>query len=192
LTARRHIDSALRTLYLEFMTQDPTADTNRKRRLGEALTDLVLEVFRLNGALLASGDALVGDLGLTSARWQVLGAIALSPVALPVAHLARNMGLTRQAVQRSVDEMRDGGFVRLDPNPHHRRAMLVTMTMQGEAAYRTASERQEGWADALAAGLAPDGIEAASNLFRELRQRLNAAASQDYVENQGELNVKAC
>ena len=174
------------------MTQDPTADTNRKRRLGEALTDLVLEVFRLNGALLASGDALVGDLGLTSARWQVLGAIALSPVALPVAHLARNMGLTRQAVQRSVDEMRDGGFVRLDPNPHHRRAMLVTMTMQGEAAYRTASERQEGWADALAAGLVPDGIEAASNLFRELRQRLNAATSQDYVENQGQLNVKAC
>jgi DNA-binding MarR family transcriptional regulator len=69
-------------------------------------------VFRLNGALLVSGDALVGDLGLTSARWQVLGAIALSPVPLPVAHLARNMGLTRQAVQRSVDEMRHDGLVR--------------------------------------------------------------------------------
>lgn len=85
----------------------------------------------MNGDLLAAGDALVGDLGLTSARWQVLGAIALSPVPLPVAHIARNMGLTRQAVQRLVDDMRADGFVRLEPNPHHRRAMLVLATERG-------------------------------------------------------------
>ena len=70
-----------------------------------ALNGLILDVFRLNGDLLAAGDILVGDLGLSSARWQVLGAIALSPVPLPVAHIARNMGLTRQAVQRVVDDM---------------------------------------------------------------------------------------
>src|SRR4029077_9673093 len=58
------------------------------------ITDFVLETFRLNGRLLASGDALVADLGLTSARWQVIGAVALSPVPLSVAQIARNMGLT--------------------------------------------------------------------------------------------------
>src|ERR1700734_3057596 len=145
--------------------------------LGDAVTDLVLETFRLNGRLLASGDVLVADLGLTSARWQVLGAIALSPVPLPVAHLARNMGLTRQAVQRSVDEMRHDGLVRLDPNPHNRRAMLVTMTELGSSAYRAASERQERWADVLAAGLSPEDIEAASLLTRELQRRLEASPS---------------
>lgn len=95
----------------------------------------------MNGDLLAAGDALVGDLGLTSARWQVLGAIALSPVPLPVAHIARNMGLTRQAVQRLVDDMRADGFVRLEPNPHHRRAMLVLATERGHrlsSGHRTA------------------------------------------------------
>ena len=142
-----------------------------------SLTDVILDVFRLNGALLASGDALVGDLGLTSARWQVLGAIALSPVPLPVAHLARNMGLTRQAVQRSVGEMRNDGLVRLDPNPHHRRAMLVTMTERGNSAYRAASERQQRWADVLAAGLSPKHIEAVSVLLRELQRRLGASPS---------------
>ncbi len=147
--------------------------------LRRALTDLVIDVFRLNGALLASGDALVQDLGLTSARWQVLGAIALSPVPLPVAYIARNMGLTRQAVQRSVNEMREDGLVRLDPNPHHRRAMLVTMTEQGEAAYRAASARQERWADALAVGLSPKGIEAADLLLRELQRRLDVPAPSD-------------
>ena len=41
----------------------------------DTLTDLVLEVFRLNGRMIASGDSLVAKIGLTSARWQVLGAI---------------------------------------------------------------------------------------------------------------------
>ena len=135
---------------------------------------MVIEIFRLNGNLLATGDALVGDLGLSSARWQVLGTIALSPVPLPVAHIARNMGLTRQAVQRSVDELRADGLV---ANPHHRRAMLVVMTDEGKAAYRAALARQEGWADTLAVGLSPDGIEAAGDLLRELQRRLRAAAA---------------
>ena len=159
------------------MRQLADIDIDDNTRLRRSLTDLIIGVFRLNGALLVSGDALVGDLGLTSARWQVLGAIALSPVPLPVAHLARNMGLTRQAVQRSVDEMRHDGLVRLDPNPHHRRAMLVTMTELGSSAYRAASERQERWADVLAAGLSPEDIEAASLLTRELQRRLEASPS---------------
>jgi DNA-binding MarR family transcriptional regulator len=155
--------------------QSRFAKVEDRDRLRRSLTDLVLEVFRLNGALLASGDALVKDLGLTSARWQVLGAIALSPVPLPVAHLARNMGLTRQAVQHSVDEMLSDGLIRLDPNPHHKRAMLVTMTERGERAYRAASERQKSWAQGLVAGLSPEGVEAASSLLSELQRRLNAS-----------------
>jgi hypothetical protein len=39
------------------------------------ITDLILETFRLNGELLTAGDRLVADLSLTSARWQVLGAV---------------------------------------------------------------------------------------------------------------------
>ena len=140
-----------------------------------ALNELIIQVFRLNGDLLAAGDVLVGDLGLTSARWQVLGAIALSPVPLPVAHVARNMGLTRQAVQRVADDMRTEGLVRYEPNPHHRRAMLVVMTERGEDAYRRASERQERWADGLVSGLPPDAIEAAGALLRTLQIRLAEA-----------------
>jgi hypothetical protein len=42
---------------------------------GEALTDLVLEVFRLNGRLLSVGDRMTRPVRQTSARWQVLGAL---------------------------------------------------------------------------------------------------------------------
>lgn len=156
------------------MTRPQFHSDGQDSRPRRAMTGLVIDVFRLNGDLLAAGDALVGDLGLTSARWQVLGAIALSPVPLPVAHIARNMGLTRQAVQRVVDEMRAEGFLRLEPNPHHRRASLVTMTERGRVTYRAASERQERWADALVADLRPEAIEAAGVLLRDIQRRLAA------------------
>lgn len=157
------------------MTNAPLAPDAQTDRSIRAFTGLVIEVFRLNGDLLAAGDALVGDLDLTSARWQVLGAIALSPVPLPVAHIARNMGLTRQAVQRVVNDLCAEALLRLDPNPHHRRAGLVAMTERGAAAYRAASERQARWAAALAGDLSPERIEAAVDLLREVQRRLATA-----------------
>ena len=144
---------------------------------GTRLTELILETFRLNGRLLAAGDALVRGLGLTSARWQVLGAVALSPVPLPVSHIARTMGLSRQAVQRIANELEAQGIVRFAPNPHHQRAKLVVLTQHGRALYEAAAERQGPWAAALAGGLPPAAIEAATELLRTVRSRLEAAST---------------
>ena len=140
---------------------------------GAALTALVLEIFRLNGALLVRGDRLVGDIGLTSARWQVMGAAALSPMPLSVAAIARNMGLTRQAVQRVADDLERAGFVRFAPNPHHQRAKLVVLTASGTAAYRAATARQAPWANRLAAGVDHRRIRAATTILRAISQRLD-------------------
>jgi len=140
------------------------------------MTDLILEAFRLSGRLLVAGDALVANLGLTSARWQVLGAIALSLVSLPVAHIARNMGLTRQAVQRLANDMERDGLVRFGPNPHHQRAKLVLLTARGKAAYDAAMKRQGPWANGLAAGLSTAQIETAAATLRRIRQRLDDQA----------------
>ncbi len=96
--------------------------------------ELVLAVFETNGRLVDAGNALVQPLGLTTAWWQVLGALGYSQVPLPVAHIARNMGLTRQAVQRVTDLLVERGFVRFEANPHHRRAKLVVLTSAGRAA----------------------------------------------------------
>lgn len=146
--------------------------TERHSPGGEALTDLVLAVFRLNGRLLAAGDHLVSDLGLSSARWQVLGAIALAPTPQPVAWLARSLGLNRQGVQRIVNEMRDDDLVELRPNPHHRRAHLVVLTKRGEAAYAAASRLQTPWANALAKGVDAAKLSAATRIIKLLSERL--------------------
>ena len=96
---------------------------------GELFTHLTLETFRFNGLIIAGGDQLVKDLGLSSALWQVLGAVGVAP--LPMAQIARKMGLTRQSVRRTANLLMEKGFVEFQDNPDHRRAKLVMITKQG-------------------------------------------------------------
>jgi DNA-binding MarR family transcriptional regulator len=136
------------------------------------VTGLILEIFRLNGRLLMAGDRLVAGLGLTSARWQVLGAIALADRPEPVAWLARSMGLNRQGVQRIVNELHKDGFVEFQPNPNHRRAHFVILTARGKSAYDDALRLQERWVNGLAGGLSVKDIATAARMAATLRDRL--------------------
>jgi len=66
-----------------------------------------VDVFRLNGLLIAVGDAMAEPSGQTTARWRVLAAIGDAP--LTVAQIARAWWLTRQSVQRVADVLvKDG------------------------------------------------------------------------------------
>ena len=58
-----------------------------------------------------------------SASWKIFGQRLHAP--LPTAHIARNMRLSRQAVQRLANEMERDDLVRFAPNPHHERAKFV-------------------------------------------------------------------
>ena len=114
----------------------------QSKSLNHETNDLIVEVFRLNGLLLATADRLVSKFGLTGARWQVLGAIVKLGVPETTARLARNMGLTRQSVQRVVNEMVSEGMLTFEENPHHKRSKLVIMTPKGERAFERALELQ--------------------------------------------------
>jgi DNA-binding MarR family transcriptional regulator len=154
----------------------------RRTSAGEAVTQLILEVFRLNGRLLVAGDRLVSPLGLTSARWQVLGAIALAERAEPVAWIARSMGLNRQGVQRIVNELVAEGYVALEPNPHHRRASLVVLTEKGREAYAAADRLQTPWVNALVKGLGAEDIAAAKRTVAAVRRRLEETAPESRAD----------
>ena len=141
---------------------------------GSAVTSLILEVFSLNGQLLAAGDQLTKRLGLTSARWQVLGAIALAGQALSVAQIGRRMGLSRQAVQRVANDLQTSGFVVYGDNPDHKRASLVTMTSKGQSAFEEMERVQANWANELASGLDAARLEEAVDILREVQKRCGA------------------
>ncbi|MBF6224929.1 MarR family transcriptional regulator [Nocardia abscessus] len=100
----------------------------------ELFATAAITSFRLNGQFLAVAEELARPAGLTAAWWQVLGAVLRAP--LPVAGIAREMGITRQSVQRIADLLVDKGLAEYRPNPAHRRAKLVAVTEAGLSAVR--------------------------------------------------------
>src|SRR5438128_1128523 len=129
--------------------------TSRQARTpeGGAATQVVLATFRANGLLLAAGSRLAAQEQLTAARWQVLGAVALAGRPLTVPQIARRMGLTRQAVQASVNRLLAEALVEADENLDHRRSPLIRLTELGSQKYTAVDRRQIRWINELATGL---------------------------------------
>eukprot|EP01034_Spumella_vulgaris_P003783 gene3782-biopygen3341 len=146
---------------------------------GEALTKLMLDLFRLNSLALTAGDRLVARLGLTSARWQVLGAIVAAERSQPVAWLARDLGANRQNVQRIINDLERDGLVTFTANPHHKRAQLVVLTDKGKRAFKSAMDLQAPWVDDLADGIAIRDLEVVHRVMLILRKKLERKADAD-------------
>jgi DNA-binding MarR family transcriptional regulator len=146
---------------------------------GEAVTNLVLDLFRLNNQLLTAGDRLVAPLGLTSARWQLLGAIIAADYSQPVAWLARNLGAHRQNVQRIINDLAKEGLVAFETNPHHRKAQLVVLTKKGKQTFDAAMRLQAPWSDHLSEGLSVKDLETAHRVVLTLRQNMGGKNETD-------------
>jgi DNA-binding MarR family transcriptional regulator len=140
---------------------------------------VILSTFRSNGLLLAAGDRLAAEHGLTSARWQVLGAVALAKRPLTVPQIARRMGLTRQTVHTTVNRLLADGLVELVPNADHRRSQLVRLTELGGARYEAIDEEQAVWVNELASGLRRSELETTARVLGELCRRLEAGTPSD-------------
>jgi len=146
---------------------------------GEALTSLIPDLLKLNTQLLTAGDRMVAPLGLTSARWQILGAIVNGEHAQPVAWLARNMGANRQNVQRIVNDLHKEGLVVFETNPHHQRAQLVVLTPTGKQAFDAAMRLQAPWINSLSEGLQIADIKAMHRVIVALRQKIEQGADDE-------------
>ncbi|MCX5013088.1 MarR family transcriptional regulator [Streptomyces sp. NBC_00555] len=135
----------------------------------DLLSRTALGVFRLNGQFLAVSEELARPAGLTAAWWQVLGAVLREP--LPVAGIARAMGITRQSVQRIADLLAAEGLAEYVPNPAHRRAKLLRPTEAGRAAIARITPGHAS----LATRLAEELGDAAFTETVHVLERLSAA-----------------
>lgn len=140
------------------------------------LTELVLKVFRLNGRLLDVADQITLGTGLTAARWQVLGAVLPAP--LSVAEVARNMGLTRQSVQRLADVLVEEGLCEYRDNPAHRRAKLLAPTALGWQAIERVHPIQVAWARRVTAAVGEDALRSTNATLDALLATLDTPAGQ--------------
>lgn len=140
------------------------------------LSDLVLSIFRLNGFLLHAADNLTAGSGLTTARWQVLGAVLHER--LTVAAVARNMGLTRQSVQRVADALVAEGLCQFLPNPAHRRAKLLASTDRGLKSVQRLSPRVVAWSERVRKLVGDSTLSAATVSVQKLLSALLAVQAQ--------------
>ncbi len=140
----------------------------------DLLTEVILAVFRTNGFLLSAGDALAAPLGLTSARWQVLGAIAMSGRSLSVPRIAAQMGTTRQGSQKQINLLVKEGFLEPQANPTHKRSPLFVLTKRGRSTYTQLERIQARWARQLAAGLSLDDLAATRRVLDLVSGRLES------------------
>lgn len=138
------------------------------------MTDLVLDLFKLSNQLISTGDKLVAKLGLTSARWQILGAIVSADFPQPVAWIARRLGAHRQNVQRIINDLAKEGLVEFKTNPHHRTAQLVILTRAGQQTFDKAMRVQAPWSDGLAKGLTVKDLEKTHRVLLAIARNLNA------------------
>ncbi len=154
----------------------------RDRYPDSALSDLVLGIFRLNGFFLHAGDKLTAGSGLTTARWQVLGAVLHER--LTVAAIARNMGLTRQSVQRVADALVAEGLCQFLPNPAHQRAKLLASTDRGLKLVQQLSPRVAAWSERVRELVGDRTLSSARVSVRKLLLALLAVQDQ-LVRNDG-------
>jgi DNA-binding MarR family transcriptional regulator len=133
----------------------PTASTVPPRRewpqppprtnAGDALTEVIVATFRLDGRLMDVARRLARAGGMTATEWRVLGGVLDEPHS--VAEIGRRMGMTRQGVQRVADQLVARGLAEYRPNPAHRRAKLLVCTEAGYWAIRQIALVQRPWAD---------------------------------------------
>jgi DNA-binding MarR family transcriptional regulator len=135
------------------------------------LSALAKTVFRLNGQFLAIGEELARPAGLTAAQWQVLGAVLESPRS--VADIGRETGVTRQSVQRIADLLVDRRLADYRPNPAHRRAKLLTPTIEGRQAIRRIRPHHAAFAERLAEELSSETLEDAAAAVERVSKTLD-------------------
>jgi DNA-binding MarR family transcriptional regulator len=139
---------------------------------GRVFAELTAEVFRTKILMLHGAERLARSVGLTSARWQILGVLAHRPA--PVAQVARLVGLTRQSVQQTADAMAAEGLVVYADNPHHKRARLIQPTPKAIAALARLRPREIDFANAMGRRHPREALETSLAVLRDTRQALEA------------------
>ena len=99
----------------------------------EFLADFQLlfgNIIRINGAFLEVAEKICSDDELiTVPIWRVIAVIRINP--MTVSEVAKYLGLKRQSVQATVNQMKKRGLINFRKNPNHKTSPLVVLTKKG-------------------------------------------------------------
>lgn len=146
-------------------------DRDRHSEAGAKVIELVDEVIRLRGRMLMSGRVLWAGTGISGmSQGVVLVAVVCAEEPPTVARIARSLGFTRQAIQRTANELEVQGYLVFEDNPHHAKAKRLRATEKGVAAYIQSNKVSAIWADRVGTALGVTALVEARKVLRQVRQ----------------------
>ena len=145
--------------------------TTQENVMLEAIDELVDEVRLLWHALVRSGERLHDAEPITLGMRAVLELLASrGPATVP--QIARRRGVTRQHIQGFVNALLELKLVSLEPNPEHRRSLLVCPTPAGAQAIERMKKRERRFFAGVAFGVSASEVSRASKTLRSLRNTI--------------------
>ena len=120
----------------------------------------------------AAGDIIHAPLGLSSGmRGLLLSLDHAGPISVP--RLAAMRPVSRQFVQKLVDELRASGWVDVMANPVHKRSPLICLTQKGRDILVTIRTNEKPYLDTLKEGLDADDLAITARVLGLICERLN-------------------
>ncbi len=139
-------------------------------RSRDQFTATILQLFRTNGQMLSWGDRFSAPFGLTSARWQMLGALALADQPLTAPQIAINMGVTRQGVQKQLNALMSEELIEKQANPYHKRSPIYRLTTGGQALFQRIDSAWNRHADHMNTEFSADELATTRQVLNRIHE----------------------
>lgn len=138
------------------------------------LAGLSDELIRINGRLKSLFAGARRSEGLNDSELAVLNAVVEADRPPTVPQIGRSFGQSRQLVLRAANSLVAAGLIEAEPNPDHKRAVLLRPTGRGLAMKREIDARADAIAADVGSEVDPRTIRAATAALREIRKQLEA------------------
>jgi DNA-binding MarR family transcriptional regulator len=138
----------------------------------EDVQTLFAELFEASAVGRRAGEEIAGVVGQTQARWQTLWTIGDVPLTVP--QIGRRLGVTRQAIQRLVNELANEALVELVDNPDHKTSPLVSLTPEGRTVLDRINRTGDAFNEALRTELGAEHIAELRALLRDFVSAVNS------------------
>ena len=136
----------------------------------DALIELVDRLSRFFFVAKRYGDALHGNIGLTTGERALLQSISAGGATVP--RLADERGISRQAVQKTVDLLESKGLIRKVAPETDRRSRLLETTAEGRRLLDRVRQRERAAAALPATGLSAADLDATGRVLDALEKEL--------------------
>jgi DNA-binding MarR family transcriptional regulator len=134
-----------------------------------AIGRLLEEVIGLAGAYRKRREQISRGEKHSRARWDVLAALGPGRT---VPSIARQIGLSRQSVQRIADLLAEARLARFEPNPDHRRSPLLRPTDEGLRLRERLERQLHGWELTVEELVDAEDLDTALGVLQAIRSGL--------------------